>query len=139
MRRNSSTQRSETLSSLKNKGTYILFLFLDRDCVIEVGKIGKIPFKKGFYLYVGSAMNGFNVRIKRYIHGGKRKHWHIDYFLEIAHLEAILLIPSEVRIEEAVASRLSSMFENIKGFGSSDTRLPSHLFYAGYPGNIPSK
>ena len=128
---NFSMQRSEIPLSLKSRGTYVLFLYLKKSQRVRVGSLGEIFFKKGYYLYVGSAMNGFYGRIKRYLHGGGKKHWHIDYLLEIAELKGILLIPSDERLEEYVARRLSVHFEGIKGFGSTDTRLPSHLFHVG--------
>ncbi len=121
-----------TKSSLQNKGTYILFLELSEDSVIRVGRLGEFHFKKGIYLYVGSAMNGFGARIRRYISGGGKKHWHIDYLLDVAKLMAILLIPSETRIEEQIASLLEKKFEpSVAGFGASDTKSTTHLFYVG--------
>ena len=120
----------ETLSCLKGKGTYILFLKLSSARRIKVGKLGEFNFEPGIYLYVGSAMKGFNTRIPRYIKGPARKHWHIDYLLEYAELLAILLIPSNERIEEAVASKLRAVFSSpVKGFGSSDSSSFAHLFY----------
>ncbi len=121
-----------TKSPLQNKGTYLLFLELREDSVIRVGRLGEFQFKRGIYLYVGSAMNGFGARIRRYISGGRKRHWHIDYLLDVANLMAILLIPSETRIEEEVASLLEKKFEPVvDGFGSSDTNSTTHLFYLG--------
>ncbi len=120
----------ETLSSLKGRGAYILFLKLPSARKIRVGRLGEFHFKPGIYLYVGSAMKGFDTRIPRYINGPVRKHWHIDYLLEFAELLAILLIPSDEKIEEAVAAKLGTVFSSpIKGFGSSDTSSFAHLFY----------
>jgi len=40
------------------KGSYILLIKLDEDKDIQIGKLGNISFKKGYYAYVGSALNG---------------------------------------------------------------------------------
>ncbi len=124
-------QRSAIPSSLKSKGTYILFLFLEKDQCIRIGRLGRIHFRRGYYMYVGSAMNGLYGRLKRYLNGVKKRHWHIDYLIEVARLRAVLVIPSDVRLEEYVAWRLSQVFESIRGFGSTDSKLTSHLFYVG--------
>ncbi len=77
-------------------------------------------------------MNGLETRLKRYTSKSRKKHWHIDYFIEKARLIAILIIPSEFRLEEKVASLLEEKFEPvIKGFGASDTKSYTHLFYLG--------
>jgi len=39
------------------KGSYILFIKLDEDKLIEYGIRKKNYFKKGLYIYVGSALN----------------------------------------------------------------------------------
>lgn len=77
-------------------------------------------------------MNGFGGRLRRYISGGRKKHWHIDYLLDVARLMAILIIPSETRLEAKVASLLEEKFEPaVAGFGTSDTKSTTHLFYIG--------
>jgi Uri superfamily endonuclease len=40
------------------KGCYCLIIKLNNDRTVKIGKkLGKIEFKKGYYVYVGSAMN----------------------------------------------------------------------------------
>ena len=58
---------------------YFIILKLDEDCEIEVGRLGKILFKKGYYIYCGSAKRGFSKRIKRHFSKKKKLWWHIDY------------------------------------------------------------
>jgi len=117
---------------LRGKGAYILVLEFEDNHTISVGKLGDLRFKKGIYLYVGSAMGGFRSRVRRYLSGIRAKRWHIDYLLTRSKIKAVLLIPSEVRLESYLAERLSRVFEEVHpGFGSSDTRDRTHLFYVG--------
>ena len=44
------------------KGTYCLIIHLRKDTSIEVGKRGLINFSKGYYVYVGSALNSLESR-----------------------------------------------------------------------------
>jgi len=110
-----------------NKGAYLLILYLPEDKEIEIGSLGKIKFKKGFYIYVGSAMNSLTDRVKRHLKKEKKFHWHIDYFLEHTKILFVVLIPSEEKIECKIAQTIKG--DKIKGFGCSDCKCESHLFY----------
>ena len=62
------------------KGSYCLIINVEKDTKIKIGKkLGIINFKKGCYVYVGSAMNSLESRVKRHLSDNKKKHWHIDY------------------------------------------------------------
>ena len=111
------------------KGTYILMMKLNRDHVIEIGKQGIIPFKKGWYCYIGSGFNGLEQRIKRHLRSEKKTHWHIDYFLKEAALKVVFIKESNEKEECNVANNFSKRFTGISFFGCSDCRCPSHLFY----------
>ena len=64
------------------KGSYCLITNLKKDTRIKIGKkLGIISFKKSCYVYVGSAMNSLESRVKRQLSDNKKKHWHIDYLL----------------------------------------------------------
>ena len=105
---------------------------LGRDKDIQIGKLGKFHFPKGYYVYVGSAMNGLDARINRHLRPSseKKRHWHIDYLLEHAKVVDVIKIPSEVNIEKDVAQFFANYGKVIApGFGSSDTGLETHLFY----------
>jgi Uri superfamily endonuclease len=65
------------------KGSYVLLIELEQDSNIKVGALGKIHFSKGHYVYVGSAMNGIEGRVRRHLRDEKKTRWHVDYFLEI--------------------------------------------------------
>ena len=113
-------------------GSYILVIKLEKDKKILVGKLGKIHFKCGFYVYIGSALNGLEQRINRYLKKTKKKHWHIDYLLDFAEVIEILYNESEIKTECEISSKLNKQLDSIFGFGCSDCRCKSHLFYGSY-------
>ena len=112
------------------KGVYVLFMELESSKQIEIGKLGKIGFKKGFYAYVGSAMNGLENRIQRHLKREKKLHWHIDWFLRSAKIKDVIYLEGSNKMECKVAQALAKRFESIKGFGASDCRCGSHLFFS---------
>lgn len=109
------------------KGCYVLISKVEKRMLVEIGRLGALQFKKGFYAYVGSAMNSLEMRILRHLSAEKKFHWHIDYFLDKAKIEEVWY--KEVGEECKVASVLSSC-PSIKGFGCSDCACDSHLFYS---------
>ncbi len=124
----SKTLKGQNKISNNPKGNYLLFLEIDKDIKIDVGKLGKISFQKGIYVYVGSAMAGFCKRIPRYFRKDRKKHWHIDYLLDHAKILYIFLIPSKENLEEKIAKTLSKIAEPIPKFGCTDKKSNSHLF-----------
>lgn len=61
------------------KGCYCLVIKNDETTKIKIGKLGRLDFKKGYYVYVGSAMNRLESRLKRHLSNKKKMHWHVDY------------------------------------------------------------
>lgn len=115
-------------------GTYILLLELPTRIAIDVGKLGRLDLEEGVYAYVGSAHGpgGLSARLGRYFAGPKRQHWHIDFLLEHAEVAGALFRVENRRLEcdwaRWLEARLGSF---IRGFGSSDCRCSSHLFFVG--------
>lgn len=95
-----------------------------------MGKLGYGSFPKASYAYVGSAMNGLRTRLARHLRVEKKLHWHIDYLLQQAEVEEIILCQGEERVECSIAQALAGKFQSIPGFGSSDCKCPSHLYFA---------
>jgi Uri superfamily endonuclease len=114
----------------KVKGSYILLAELATRKDILVGKLGYVSFPKASYAYVGSAMNGLRARLVRHLREEKKLHWHIDYFLKEAEIKEIILCKAEERVECFLAQALAGEFQSIPGFGSSDCRCQSHLYFA---------
>lgn len=109
--------------------TYVLIMELLNDTQIVVGKLGVILFKKGTYIYVGSAPS--EKRLERHLRKNKKLFWHIDYFLEKAHITSIYKVEGR---ECDVAQNID--LPCIKGFGCSDCTCLSHLFYGDLPESI---
>ena len=96
---------------MKRRGAYVLFLRLDADEAIEVGRLGRVRFEHGAYAYVGSAMGGLDARIARHLRSEKKLHWHIDYLLERATVTQVMAFETAQRIE----CDLSQGFEGLEG------------------------
>ena len=111
------------------KGSYILVIELKKDKNIQTGSLGKLFFKKGYYFYVGSALNGLNQRIQRHLRQDKKLHWHIDYLLQYAKIVDVFYRVSKDREECKIGSKLGEKLPFISGFGCSDCKCLSHLFY----------
>lgn len=112
------------------KGSYCLIIKLENENTIAIGKrLGKIQFKKGFYVYVGSAMNSLSSRIKRHLSDEKKLHWHIDYLLKYAEITDVIYSESTRKIECELAQSISEKTEGISDFGCSDCDCESHLYY----------
>ena len=59
-------------------------------------------------------------------------HWHIDYLMTHADLHEVWVFESPQRLECRVSEALSRHLPRpIRGFGASDCRCSSHLFYGG--------
>lgn len=114
------------------KGTYVLFLHIPNDMVIEVGSLGPISFSEGYYCYVGSAMSGLDQRLNRHLFKDKKVRWHIDR-LTIVSDDMYAYESSGDIIPECGLARLlteSGAVPVIDGFGCSDCDCRTHLFRA---------
>ncbi len=111
------------------KGIYLLLIKLPEQQNLVVGSLGVIHFAAGYYAYVGSAMGGFKSRLNRHLRKDKIPKWHIDYLLQKATIQSIIICETEERVECAIAEALSNRFKSIPRFGSSDCKCPSHLFF----------
>ncbi len=113
------------------KGTYCLIIGVSRPATIKVGSVGEIRFEKGFYIYVGSALNSLEGRVKRHLSSNKKTHWHIDYLLLHPHarIEEVIFSVGEEKIECSLANLISKESSPVLRFGCSDCQCTSHLFY----------
>ncbi len=120
---------------LKNtKGTYIIFTCLKTEKYIRIGKLGTFCFYPGYYGYVGSAFGpgGISSRVGHHLHTASEPHWHMDYFRKEILIEEIWICNDEKPLEHVFADLFLRMVGTsipVKGFGSSDCRCVSHLFY----------
>jgi sugar fermentation stimulation protein A len=115
-----------------DSGGYILILELDQDRTLSFGKDSTAFFKKGFYLYVGSAMANLTARIARHLRLRKQFHWHIDWLRANTKVVAALPIRSADRLECGIARDLAQISDwSIDRFGASDCSCSTHLFGMG--------
>jgi len=116
------------------KGAYCICIEVGDDLRVEIGALGVIQFRKGRYIYVGSALNGLDSRVLRHLNTSKGVynaiHWHIDYLLieERVSVEAAYVRLRDEKIECEIAGKVSRYGSGVKGFGSSDCRCNGHLF-----------
>ncbi len=115
-------------------GTYTLILFSSIDRPVNIGKLGTLFLKPGFYAYVGSAFGpgGLKARIKHHFNHSSRPHWHLDYLSPILSAREIWYTCDQTRREHQWA-KIHSLTRGVSlplpGFGSSDCRCLSHLFF----------
>ena len=113
----------------EDRGSYLMLYRLPRKRLMEIGGLGKVAFRPGYYVYVGSAMKRLSKRVERHRRIKKKLHWHIDYFSSLAQFQAALPVRSEDDLECELASAISGISEwPVPGFGCSDCSCPSHLF-----------
>ncbi len=117
-----------------SRGAYCLCVTVDENIGVEVGALGVMAFPRGLYVYIGSALSGFEARILRHVETSRslRKvtRWHIDYLLKEpeVHIESVYVRIADERVECTLAGEVSSRGEPMRGFGCSDCRCASHLF-----------
>lgn len=117
---------------MDNAGTYALVILSQNHLRLQIGKLGTYDFSSGYYIYVGSALQGLNNRLKRHQTAEKSLHWHIDYLLIQTTIIQIWYSLSKDRLEcvwNAILSEPPGAAPFIKGFGSSDCRCRTHLTY----------
>ena len=110
------------------KGCYCLTIHLSDSKTIKIGKLGKIKFNEGYYVYVGSAMNSLESRLNRHLSDTKKLHWHVDYLLKKAEITDIIYNENK-KVECELSHYISSRSDGIKDFGCSDCDCESHLYY----------
>ncbi len=133
----------------QDRGSYLVSLFLPAGAALEVGALGWIDFPPGWYVYAGSARRGLKARIARHLRIGgnllkgnlskgnlssrvqrKKLHWHIDYLAEAATYAKGYPIASYQNLECELARELAEIGGvPVEGFGSTDCRCRSHLYW----------
>lgn len=116
---------------LEDRGAYLVVLRLDRPTTIATGALGDVAYRRGYYLYIGSAQRNLTARLARHRRPGRRrKHWHIDYLRETCTVVDSYAIREPWRREVEIVRRLRPLADGaVPGFGSSDSPEPSHLLF----------
>jgi len=114
-------------------GTYALILQSQLTASVQIGHWRQIDIEPGYYIYVGSAFGpgGVRARVSRHLRTDKPKHWHIDYLREFVTPLAVWISYEPEQLEHQWAQAFYDKGETspIQGFGCSDCRCFSHLFY----------
>lgn len=113
------------------KGCYCLIIHVKRKSKIRVGaKLGDVEFKKGIYVYVGSAMNSLESRLNRHLSDSKKLHWHVDYLLKDDNSKIIdIIYNTDKKVECDISQYIETKTIGIENFGCSDCNCKSHLYY----------
>jgi Uri superfamily endonuclease len=116
-----------------DKGVYCL-VFENPSCTVRLGALGEIAFRRGWHIYVGSALgSGGLARLERHValsrNKDRRPTWHVDYLSMCPSfcLRSTIHAKTVERLECRLAASIGG--ENIPGFGASDCNCVSHLFY----------
>ena len=121
-------------------GTYALILKCTLRATIQVGQRLQIALKPGYYIYVGSAFGpgGVQSRVARHCRRAKPKHWHIDYLREYCNPFLVLCCYALRRLEHLWAEAFQNIERTVvvKGFGCSDCKCASHLFWSPVPPDV---
>ena len=116
---------------------YLLIIYIQDFKRIRVGSLGLIDLNPGCYVYIGSGGRNVYKRIDRHFRRAKKIKWHIDYLTTIVTSVKALIIWDELR-EEDLYDIMAEKYNFIEGFGSSDKRSRSHLFYLGFKCDVDS-
>jgi len=109
------------------KGSYAMIIHLRNDLTVTVG--GKtLELREGYYLYIGSALNGITARLRWHFRKGKKIHWHVDNLTENGKIVDVYYVICDRKIECEIAERIS--LQRIGGFGDTDCKCGGHLFYS---------
>ncbi len=116
-----------------DRGTYALVILLPHTQTIRVGALGAFKFSRGYYIYIGSALNGLSARVARHLRRhDKKRFWHIDYLLERARVVDVWTHASAARLEcrwARSALALPNAQVIAPRFGASDCKCAAHLVY----------
>lgn len=120
------------LESWPDAGVYQLWLCVSDGQKVTVGRLGRVHFAAGVYVYTGRASRGLRARVQRHVRGAGGKHWHIDYLLAArrVRIERVVLVSRDPE-QECAINQATGAEENrvARGFGASDcrNRCGSHL------------
>lgn len=127
---------------LSHSGTYSLVFRSSLERLIAVGKLGQLRAKPGFYVYVGSAFGpgGLAARVAHHGRSSGYPRWHIDYLGLSNNLEEVWYTYDPMHREHQWTEIIDSLKGSsipLVGFGSSDCRCQSHLYF--FPSKPPGR
>ena len=112
---------------------YAILLLIEKECEVEIGKLGTYSFQRGVYVYVGSAKRNLKKRIERHICREKKKRWHMDYIRPYGTILKIITYDDSLSECELAGKFIAKGKILVPRMGSSDCKCPSHFIYLGTP------
>lgn len=110
------------------RGSYLLVIHAEQSMEIQVGSLGSVDLVPGYYIYAGKHRVNLEKRLERHFSEKKKVRWHVDYLTSAVQPMCAYYFPDDV--ECRLATQLASQLSGIKGFGASDCKCTSHLFYS---------
>ena len=111
---------------------YAIKGWLDEELTkLAVGRLGFFSFRRGLYVYVGSARRNLRARIDRHLRPEKTMRWHFDYLRPHLRIFEVATFPGdegECRLFRRLMAEHGGVVP-VRGFGSSDCGCEAHLFY----------
>ncbi|WP_455662937.1 GIY-YIG nuclease family protein [Pradoshia sp.] len=112
---------------------YSIFLWIEKDCEAEIGKLGIYSFRRGVYVYIGSAKRNLVKRIERHLCIEKKKRWHMDYIRPFGTIVKIITYDDSLGECELAGKFIAKGEVPVPRMGASDCKCPSHFIYLGNP------
>ncbi len=111
-------------------GCYLLLYINRKRFSADIGALGRRDFPRGFYVYVGSGMRNLFGRIGYHRRKSEKRHWHLDYIKDrFTFLTDIPIVTMSRRECSLSLKMLEEGGRGIDGFGSTDCRCNSHLYF----------
>jgi Uri superfamily endonuclease len=121
---------------INNSGAYAVIYYVSHACDIKISMLGTFNFKRGYYVYSGSAKKNLLQRVERHLRKDNKKiKWHIDYFIN----DPAVRVKDYFLYPEGNECKVNNNFKEkggivvVKGFGSSDckNKCGSHFLFLG--------
>ena len=123
------------------KGSYALWMALEKATRVYVGRFGMVDFPHGDYIYLGSARGsgGLRARLRHHLRISYRPHWHIDFLRSVVIVRGVYYTVSEQPLEcewSQILARVSGAEIPVPGFGASDCNNGCAAHLVGFPEGI---
>jgi sugar fermentation stimulation protein A len=123
-------------SEIQNGRCYSIILEVRQTIQVAVGRLHRVRFIPGYYVYTGRASRGIESRVNRHLSKAKKIRWHIDYLTSARGIRITDAVIHDAKAEEEciVNQRIASYSDAryfAPGFGASDCMAgcTSHLVY----------
>jgi len=118
---------------VQDGGSYLLVLHLPRDENLTLNGSGSLFFRKGYYVYVGSAQSGLTRHLQSARRkpgaGNNRRNTALDDLKAVADKQLVIPIRTTESLEAELTEALSRIADwSVPGFNAPEDAGPSNLF-----------